>query len=172
MMKNFTIQSYTDDYRDALVKLILPIQQQEFGVSVTIDDQPDLLTIPSFYQANNGNFWIALHEGELIGTIGLIDIGFQAGAIRKMFVRKDFRGREKGVGQALLDTTVNWCLDHKIRQLYLGTVPQLQGAIRFYQKNGFQAVAAEELPHYFPRMAVDSEFFTKDLLGTATNTGL
>src|SRR5690606_11828347 len=139
-----------DDHREAVVNLFLPIQQQEFGVSVTIEDQPDLLSIPSFYQTNNGNFWIALREGELIGTIGLIDIGFQAGAIRKLVVRKDFRGRENGVGQALLDTTINWCLDHKIRQLYLGTVPQLQAAIRFYQKNGFQPIAADELPYYFP----------------------
>lgn len=163
-MQPFSIQPYSDEYRQAVIDLILPIQQNEFNVAVTIEDQPDLLSIPSFYQVNNGNFWIALHNQELVGSIGLIDIGYQSGAIRKMFVRTDFRGKTAGVGQALLEKATTWCHQQKIRHLYLGTVPLLQAAIRFYEKNGFQSITADRLPAYFPRMPVDSVFFTKDLL--------
>jgi hypothetical protein len=40
-----------------------------------LDDQPDLLQISSFYQQNGGNFWVALADGEVVGTIALIDCG-------------------------------------------------------------------------------------------------
>ena len=56
------------------MNVILTIQQSEFGIPITLEAQPDLLDIPSFYQKDNGNFWIALDGQEVIGTIALIAI--------------------------------------------------------------------------------------------------
>ena len=81
------IISYTSQYQQDVIDLILSIQQNEFGVAVKLSDQPDLTTIPEFYQTHNGNFWVALAEGRVIGTIGLLDIGHGRGALRKMFVQ-------------------------------------------------------------------------------------
>ena len=162
-MTTFTIQPYSDDFQQGVINLILPIQQIEFGVPVTIKDQPDLLIIPEFYQQQNGNFWVATTGQELVGSIGLIDIGHQAAAIRKMFVRADFRGKETGLGQALLDTAIAWCKTREINFIYLGTVEQLKAAQRFYEKNDFHKIAAEDLPDYFPRMPVDTHFYVKRL---------
>ncbi|KYP16310.1 GNAT family N-acetyltransferase [Flavihumibacter sp. CACIAM 22H1] len=163
-MKPFSIQPYRDEHQQGVIHLILPIQQIEFGVPVTIHDQPDLLIIPEFYQQNKGNFWVALHHQDLVGSIGLIDIGHQAAAIRKMFVRADFRGKETGLGQALLDTATRWCQHNGIHDIYLGTVQQLKAAQRFYEKNDFRKIAAEDLPAYFPRMKVDTDFYTRNLI--------
>jgi hypothetical protein len=41
---------------------------------------------------NNGNFWVALYEGKVVGNISLLDIGNQQVALRKMFVEKEFQG--------------------------------------------------------------------------------
>jgi hypothetical protein len=44
------VTTYEEKYQEGVIDLILSIQQQEFGVPITINDQPDLQSIPSFYQ--------------------------------------------------------------------------------------------------------------------------
>ena len=84
---------------------------------------------------------------------------YQAGAIRKMFVKKEFRGKELGVAQQLLNTLIEHCRELGITDLYLGTVDMLKAAHRFYEKNGFNRINAEDLPSYFPRMMADNVFY-------------
>lgn len=152
---------YSRQYLDRLIEMVLHIQQDEFGVPVTIADQPDLLTIEDVYQSKKGNFWIALNGEQVIGTIGLIDIGNRQSALRKMFVHRDYRGKEKAVGQHLLDTLINWCQQHSIDEVYLGTVERMLAAHRFYRKNGFYQLGKSELPENFPLMPVDNTFFAR-----------
>ncbi len=153
------IEIYTKKYKSAIATLILNIQNNEFNVPVTINDQPDLLDIENFYFKKKGCFWVALDGENLIGTIALIDIDNRQSALRKMFVHKDYRGKEKGVGQLLLDTLVDWCAQKNINEIYLGTVEQLHAAKRFYIKNGFEKLDKAALPRNFPLMQVDTEFF-------------
>ena len=153
------IEIYTEKHKAAIVALILNIQNNEFNVPVTLNDQTDLLDIKNYYLKKNGNFWIALDDEKLIGTIALIDIDNGQCALRKMFVHKDYRGKEKGVGQSLLNTLTDWCKQKNINEIYLGTVEQLYAAKRFYFKNGFEKIDKAALPDNFPLMQVDTEFF-------------
>jgi N-acetylglutamate synthase-like GNAT family acetyltransferase len=153
------IEFYTKKYKAAVAELILDIQNNEFNVPITINEQTDLLDIESYYLKKNGNFWIALHDEKLIGTIALIDIDNAQSALRKMFVHKDYRGKEKGVGQLLLNTLIDWCTQKNINEIYLGTVEQLYAAKKFYIKNGFVEIDKRALPENFPLMQVDTEFF-------------
>lgn len=149
-------------YNDAcqqVIDLILPIQQIEFNVPVTAEDQPDLRDLERNYHQGGGGFWGAFLDGELVGTIALINTGHHAGAIRKMFVKKEFRGKELGLAQALLETLLAYSRQAGITDLYLGTVEQLKAALRFYERNGFVQIPAADLPAYFPRMAVDTLFY-------------
>jgi putative acetyltransferase len=158
-----TITSYRPEYRDDIVEMILNIQQNEFQVPITINDQPDLLTIPTVYQVNKGNFWVALSGNEVIGTIGLIDFGNDLGCIRKMFVKAQFRGKEHGTAQKLLDRLFEHGRNVGIKSVYLGTIAKLQAAIRFYERNGFMAIEKQNLPTNFPLMSVDTHFFEHEL---------
>ncbi|NJK38305.1 MAG: GNAT family N-acetyltransferase [Oscillatoriales cyanobacterium RM2_1_1] len=153
------IQTYEAQYRDQIIRLILQIQCDEFQVSITLDDQPDLLKIPQVYQRGTGNFWIALDRNQVIGTIGLIDIGQTHAALRKMFVHSQYRGKMAGIGQALLDTLLQWSVEQHISEIYLGTIEVFEAAQRFYQKNGFVEIQNYELPEHFPVMAGDNKFY-------------
>ena len=153
------IEVYRQEYEQQVIDLILNIQQNEFGVPVTIADQPDLLNVKNFYCKGLGNFWIATEGHELIGSIALIDIGNRQSALRKMFVHKDHRGKEKRTGQLLLDYVVDWCRQKGIDEIYLGTFDKLQAAQRFYLRNGFVEVEKKSLPASFPLMQVDNMFF-------------
>ncbi|HEX9512187.1 MAG TPA: GNAT family N-acetyltransferase [Puia sp.] len=153
------IEPLSNDYCTRIAGLILPIQQIEFNVPVTIEDQPDLMDIETNYHRTGGGFWGAKVGGELVGTIGLIAIGHHAGTIRKMFVRKEFRGKELRIAQRLLDVLIDHCRSCEITDLYLGTVHWLHAAIRFYERNGFVRIEKAELPGSFPIMPVDNTFY-------------
>jgi putative acetyltransferase len=158
-----TIQPFENQDTNQIVELILTIQQKEFNVPVTIEDQPDLLTIPNFYQRGKGNFWVAKSGEEVVGTIALIDCGENIGTIRKMFVKKEFRGKEHGIAQRLLDILESSSRENGITNLYLGTLERLQAAIRFYERNGFTLIEKSNLPAVFPIMPVDTHFFEKEI---------
>jgi putative acetyltransferase len=159
------IRTYESDYQQPVIDLILGIQQGEFGVPITLADQPDLQTIETFYQSARGNFWCALTQtGQVVGTISLIDVGEDFGTIRKMFVHADYRGRELGIASLLLQTLETHALQAGMNALYLGTFNILTAARRFYVKNKYALIPASDLPEAFPRMRVDDRFYGK-LLG-------
>jgi N-acetylglutamate synthase-like GNAT family acetyltransferase len=167
-MNTSKTETYQATFQTAVIDLILNIQQQEFNVPITIENQPDLLDIPTFYQQKNGNFWVQLFDNQVVGTIALIDIGNQQGCIRKMFVKSEFRGKEWGIAQSLLNELTTWAKNRQIQELFLGTLTIMQAAHRFYQKNGFTEIDKNDLPINFPLMAVDNLFFKKSLLDFRT----
>jgi len=156
---NYRIAVYTDNYKQSIIDLILPIQTAEFNVAITAGDQPDLQDITGYYQQGAGNFWVAVIDNTVIGTISLSDIGNQQGALRKMFVHKDYRGKAYGVAQALLNTLLAWAKEKQLKEIFLGTTDKFHAAHRFYEKNHFQQVSVDALPANFSRMAVDSIFY-------------
>lgn len=152
------ISTYHHQYQAQVIELILKIQQQEFGLPITLEEQPDLLIIPSFYQKGNGNFWIALDGDRVIGTIAAIDIGNNHLALRKMFVDVNYRGKP-GIGKKLMDFLVSRAKDKNVREIYLGTINKFKAALRFYEKNGFLPVSKSDLPSSFPVMQGDNAFY-------------
>lgn len=152
------------DFHD-VVNVILPIQRDEFGFNVTLDDQPDLKIIPEFYQSGLGEFWVAEADDKVVGTIGLVDIGGRLAALRKMFVASEWRGREHGVAAQLLGLLLATANERGITAVYLGTTDRFLAAHRFYEKNGFVEIARAELPESFPVVFVDTKFYVRRLGG-------
>ena len=155
------IVPYSVEHQAGVIDVILPIQQSEFGFAITLEDQPDLRDIAGFYQRGAGNFWVALAGTHVVGTISLRDIGAGQGALRKMFVRAEYRGREHQVARRLLDALLEWCRNMGVREVFLGTTAKFVAAHRFYEKSGFSEIRKSELPAAFPFMAVDTKFYAR-----------
>lgn len=153
------IVPFSAELEGQVVELIVGIQRNEFGIPITAEQQPDLRDIRGFYQVRNGNFWVASSGGDVVGTIALLDLGNGQGALRKMFVRPDFRGPDKGTAQLLLDALLDWCQARSVRDIFLGTTAQFLAAHRFYERNGFSEIAKSALPAAFPIMEVDTRFY-------------
>lgn len=156
-MNEVDIDVYTDAYKQNVCDLILNIQSKEFGIPITIEQQPDLNNIPGFYQTNGGNFWIAKDDGKVVGTIALLDIGNNQGALRKMFVDEAYRGKD--IAKRLLDNLFAWAKQKAFNEIYLGTTEKFVRAQRFYEKNGFVEINKSHLPAQFPIMEVDVKFY-------------
>jgi N-acetylglutamate synthase-like GNAT family acetyltransferase len=148
--------------QQAVEKLVLPIQR-EFVADTTRDEQPDLIDIKGVFQTGLGNFWVALRNNDVVGTVGVVDIGGRMVALKKMFVHKSCRGKDHGVSRALMECAKHWCRDKDIRTILLGTTAQMKAAHRFYEKNGFVEVEKCSLPSRFPVARVDSKFYRCDL---------
>ena len=153
------LQSYLPVYKEEVANLILTIQKTEFEIPITLEQQPDLNDITNFYQSNNGNFWIALVNNKVVGTIALLDIGNHQGALRKMFVDTNYRGKHLGIGKKLLDNLFEWAKEKQFKEILLGTTAKFLAAQRFYEKNGFIEIGKELLPVNFPVMSVDVKFY-------------
>ncbi|MHC0037658.1 GNAT family N-acetyltransferase [Pseudoneobacillus sp. C159] len=153
------VMEYVEEFQGEVVDLILHIQQVEYGIPITKEHQPDLFAIEYFYQNGNGNFWVAVLDGKVIGTIGLLDIENQQVALRKMFVHKDYRGSTYQTASLLLSKAIAWAREKSVHSIYLGTTPQFLAAHRFYEKNGFQQIEVTDLPENFSVLAVDKRFY-------------
>ena len=163
MMGKTDIIKYSDAYSKKIIDLILYIQQVEFNLPITISSQTDLLDIPGTYQKGDGNFWLALSDQEVVGTVGLMDIGGQMGALRKMFVDKNYRGKGYRVAQRLMEELWRWAAQKKMHTIYLGTVENLIAAHHFYEKNGFERIDRSSLPPQFPVLEIDTRFYKYEL---------
>ncbi len=157
------IQTFSPRYTQGVANLIVPIQQEEFGIAITYEDQPDLQDIPGYYQKEAGSFWVAVDDDTVVGSIALLDIGDGKGALRKMFVAPTHRGARYGTAKQLLKTLLAHARERKLVAIYLGTTDKFLAAHRFYEKHGFELIVANMLPLAFPRMSVDSRFYWLEL---------
>jgi N-acetylglutamate synthase-like GNAT family acetyltransferase len=160
-MSEIEIRPFMAGDIDGVFSVIVPIQRGEFGFELTADDQPDLAVIPDYYQSGKGQFWVAVRDGTIVGTLGLKDIGNGQMAMRKMFVASELRGREHGIAARLLDMLLSHATENRATDIFLGTTDRFLAAHRFYEKNGFAEIRRGDLPRSFPLMAVDSKFYRR-----------
>jgi N-acetylglutamate synthase-like GNAT family acetyltransferase len=158
-MSNIVINPYSDLYKDQVIQLYLDIQNKEFSLPITIKDRPDLLQIPNVYQTSDSNFWVALDNNRVVGTIALLVIGNQQCALKYMYVDKNYRGKEKGVAKALLNQIMTWCVIKELREIYLFTNVVFLAAHRFYEKHGFTEIQQSDLPEAFPVLKIQARFY-------------
>lgn len=163
----YTIVPFAASHQQGVIDLIVGIQRNEFGLAITAADQPDLADISGYYRQGAGNFWVAVAGGDeggnpVVGTIALREFAPGQGALRKMFVAQTHRG-PAGVAAGLLSALLDWARNHGMSTITLGTTDRFLAAHRFYAKHGFVPVSVDALPEGFPRMSVDSLFFTKEL---------
>lgn len=149
------IIKFDEQYKDQVIQLVSFIQRQEFHVNITPEEQPDLQDIKGYFK--DGNFWIAVDQGQVVGTIGLCNLGNGNGALKKMFVRADYRGT--GIAQQLLKELLMWVTEHSYKMIYIGTVSVVYAAHRFYEKNGFIEISQEELPVEFRLLPQEKKFY-------------
>lgn len=107
-------------------------------------------------------YWVALFNDIVIGTVGL-SLRSNYAILKRMMLKKEFRGKGISVSDKLLQTAMRYCLTAQFSDVYLGTMSQFKAAQRFYIKNGFYQILEQELPSDFMLNPLDSVFFKKSL---------
>jgi N-acetylglutamate synthase-like GNAT family acetyltransferase len=129
---------------------VLHIQNDEFLLGFTDKEQTDLMDTAGFYA--NGGFWTAKMHHEIIGTIGLQKLDSSNAILRKMFVKKECRGKILNVAQQLLNTLMAFAKEKGIKNIWLDTPAVATASHKFYERNGFVQTDKLSLPknYVFP----------------------
>ena len=88
------IETYNERYRHEIIELILNIQNKEAKINLSLNEQPDLLDITQSYCDNGGQFWVALSDDKVVGTIGLMMKDKQCAILKKFFVVEEYRSKK------------------------------------------------------------------------------
>lgn len=138
------IETYSGRFDDEIISLILSIQNNEAKIGLSLQEQPDLLDIHRSYQQSGGEFWIALSDGRVIGTIGLIVKEKHCAVLKKFFVEKAFRSQK--VGLSLYHELLTYAVSKGVHHIILDTPAVAHASHRFYEKAGFHKISTSELP--------------------------
>ena len=137
------IETYSGKYDKEIVSLILDIQNNEAKINLSLEEQPNLLDINRYYQQNGGEFWIALSDNCVIGTVGLMLKEKNYAALKKFFVKKEFRSQK--VGLALYSELIKFARNAGVQHIILDTPSVAHASHKFYETAGFLKTDAKEL---------------------------
>ena len=125
----YKIKEFEDRYNENVNDFIISIFVEEYGFEEyrkELEEQNNLE-----YIENGGGLWIALDEEDnVIGTIALRKINDFDAELKKLYVRKDYRGT--GLSKDLYRRVME-----NYKRIVLGTYDKLETAINFYLKRGF-----------------------------------
>jgi predicted N-acetyltransferase YhbS len=158
------ITIFDDRYKEEVINLILHVQNVEYGVGISVEEQPDILDILSNYINNGGNFWVALNDnGEVVGSIGLQKKTNKVAVLKKFFVYKDYRGKEFGIGTGLYKSLLDFVNKQGFTKVILDTPSKATRSHSFYKKVGFKEIAKEDLSIKYDYPDRDSIIFELNL---------
>lgn len=126
---------HADGYR-ALVTDTL----REFGFEPDPVIDPDLDDPAAVYAA----LWVALSDGDVVGSVALRDLGDGAVELKRMYLRSEVRGR--GVGKRLLAIALHHARASGANVVRLDTSERMETARHLYEAHGFVRV-----PGHAPR---------------------
>ncbi|PIQ49942.1 MAG: GNAT family N-acetyltransferase [Cytophagales bacterium CG12_big_fil_rev_8_21_14_0_65_40_12] len=149
---------------------IVPYQPaHQVGIDAMMQEIAQEFIDPIMVKQTNGtapipdNYWVALHNGQVVETIALVNFKNEFGVLKRMMLKTEFRGAALGVSSLLLFTAIENAKKNSLEAIYLGTMTQFKAAQRFYQKHGFQQIGEEELPSDFPKYPIDKLFYKKKI---------
>jgi len=104
----------------------------------------DLKDIEQSYLARGGVFCVLEEkDGSIIGSYGLYPMEAGVCELRKMYLRRDHRG--KGLGRMLLEDALAKACQLGLRRITLETASVLKEAIRLYESYGFKPYQPDHL---------------------------
>jgi putative acetyltransferase len=110
----------------------LPIDFQGFGA--------ELESLPGVYGVEGGVLLLSRYNNEPAGTIALRRLDPKSGEVKRLYLRRQFRGL--GLGRRLLEAIVDRAAALGYQCLFADTLPSMTDALRLYERAGFGRVEA------------------------------
>ena len=103
------------------------------------DFEKELQTIDQQYRRPKGALILAKYgEKELVGCVSIRGIEQDIAELKRMYLRKDFRGL--GLGQIFIDKALATAKELGYNKIRLDTLPAMEEAQSLYLKNGFYEI--------------------------------
>lgn len=113
----------------------------ELGVDLCFQNfAAELATLPGAYAPPRGGAWIARVDGRDAGCVALRPLDAKAAELKRMYVRRDWRGR--GLGRRLGETAIGFARVAGYRAVCLDTLAGMTEALALYRSFGFRPTRA------------------------------
>lgn len=93
-----------------------------------------------------GQIFVALHNGQVIGTCAVIPHGVGEVELAKLTVAPEFRGQ--GIARRLVERCIAYAREQGAHRVMLVSNSQLQAALRLYESLGFRYCPVPEARKY------------------------
>lgn len=155
------IITYQEKYKNQIIDLILHIQNYEAKINLSLEEQPDLLDIQTYYQKNGGEFWLAVENDIVIGTLALMNMGNGNGVLKKAFVNKAYR--KQGILSRLYKHLLDFAKKNNMKLLMFDTPSVAVNCHRFFEKAGYKRISRSEQPFDYDYPDRDSYLYLLNL---------
>lgn len=121
----------------------------EFGIDKpgTVFSDPTTDFLYEVFQAKKSVYFVAEMDGIILGGCGIYPtkgLPYGYAELVKFYLHPS--ARNKGIGQQLLDKSIEFARKNGYYKLYLESFPELQNALSLYKKKGFK-ILNEPLGH-------------------------
>ena len=124
-------------------ELVLKVKEliQEYALSLGFDlafqdFEEEMETFPTQYSEPYGRLLVAEDEDEIIGCVGLRNLGDGICEMKRLYVKPEFQG--KGTGRALVQAIIKEACEIGYTTIRLDTIPAMNAAINLYLSSGFR----------------------------------
>ena len=135
-MSNVTIVSFDEEYSSIFYELNKLWIEESWLLEES--DKFDLLNPKESIIDKGGEIFLALIDGNVVGTVAMIHSADRIYELAKMTVEINYRGN--GVANKLMDQCLNYAINNNAQQIYLITNDTLLIARNLYDKYGFKEV--------------------------------
>lgn len=125
--------TYNHDYKEKIISFLISICIDEFNHYNWMDYLKNKDFSP--YTLNDSLFLIALHNNEIIGSIGALKVNKDTIKINSFYVKKEYRNKK--IGTSLYNKIINFIENNNYKEIILCTYDSYNVASIFYKKNNF-----------------------------------
>jgi ribosomal protein S18 acetylase RimI-like enzyme len=109
------------------------------GIDLAYMNLPDeFAKMPMMYGANEGAFFYALDNKEIVGCVGVRRVEDEIAELKRLYVRDSYRGYKIGV--TLLEKALESARNLGYKKIRLDVIPSLQKAKELYISYGFYQI--------------------------------
>lgn len=159
------ITTYKTDPKNTaeIVDLVNFCQNIEAGLGLTMAEQYDLFEIEDHYQKVGGEFWTAIDNDKIVGTISLLPLNDTTAVLKKFFTYPDYRGQPEYLGKKLYAKFIDFAKQHNFKTIVLDSPGSQHRAHHFYENQGFTEVSESDLTVSWSYPHSNSKFFQLNL---------
>ena len=126
-----------------VIDLITSVMRTEFPDDQKVFPVDDLKEITHHYGNKGEQFFVAVEDDKIVGTVGVKREDERSALLRRIFVKPEFRGR--GIGSGLVMQAISFCRENGYELIVFKSTSRMQRAIQLCQRSGFSEKAKVDL---------------------------